>query len=78
VFLDVADDVAAARLAKRQLDRFERAGAAFHRRVVEGFRALATADPERWIVARPEGAKEDVAAGVHDAVLARLGDVSAR
>ena len=78
VFLDVADDVAAARLAKRQLDRFERAGAAFHRRVVEGFRALATADPERWIVARPEGAKEDVAAGVHDAVVARLGDVSAR
>jgi dTMP kinase len=78
VFLDVADDVAAARLAKRQLDRFEQAGGEFHRRVVEGFRALASADPQRWIVARPDGDKDDVAAGVHDAVVARLGDVSAR
>ena len=77
VFLDVADDVAAARLAKRQLDRFERAGADFHRRVVDGFRALAAADPTRWIVARPEGDKDDVAAGIHEAVLARLGDVVA-
>jgi dTMP kinase len=72
VFLDVPDDVAAARLAKRELDRFERAGADFHRRVVDGFRALAAADPERWVTIHPDGPKDDVSAAVIAEVTHRL------
>ncbi len=72
VFLDVPDDLAAARLAKRDLDRFERAGADFHARVVDGFRALAAADPARWIVVTPDGDKEDIAVQIHAEVTVRL------
>ena len=61
VFLDVDVDVMTARIAKRELDRFERAGHDFHTRVVDGFRAMAAADPDRWIVVRPDGPKDDVA-----------------
>jgi dTMP kinase len=75
VFLDVPDDVAAARLATRQLDRFEREGADFHRRVVDGFRTLAAADPDRWVAIHPDGAKDDVSAGVITEVTRRLGRV---
>jgi|EndMetStandDraft_8_1072994.scaffolds.fasta_scaffold170930_2 dTMP kinase len=73
VFLDVDDDVAASRLAGRELDRFEQAGEAFHRRVVDGFRALAARDPDRWVVIRPDGDKAAVAACIHAEVAARLG-----
>lgn len=73
VFLDVDDDVAASRLAKRELDRFERAGADFHARVVAGFRAMAAADPARWIVVRPDGPKDEVADQIRAEVLTRLG-----
>lgn len=72
VFLDVPDDVAAARLAKRELDRFERAGEAFHRRVVDGFRELAAADPDRWITVTPDGDKDAVALHIHEQVISRL------
>jgi dTMP kinase len=73
VFLDVTDQVAATRLAGRDLDRFERAGADFHRRVVDGFRSLAAQDPQRWITIRPDGDKEAVADRIRDEVTARLG-----
>ena len=46
----------AARLDGRQLDRFEQAGDGFHQRVLDGFRAMAAADPERWIVVATDGA----------------------
>lgn len=59
VLLDVPVEVAAARLGP--LDRFEAAGAEFHRRVVEGFRALAAAEPERWVVVSGVGSVDDVA-----------------
>ena len=72
VFLDVDDDVAAARLAARQLDRFEQEGADFHRRVVDGFHALADADPHRWIVVRPAGTTDDVAAAIRAEVEGRV------
>jgi dTMP kinase len=72
VFLDVTDDVAAARLAGRELDRFERAGDDFHRRVVAGYRALAAADPPRWINVAPEGDKDRVAARILAEVQRRL------
>lgn len=66
ILLDVPADVAAARLGP--LDRFEAAGAEFHRRVVEGFRALAAAEPDRWVVVSGVGSVDDVAERVWQAV----------
>ena len=74
VLLQVSDDVTAERLGKRHLDRFERAGADFHRRVGAGFAALADADPARWVVLDGSRSKTDVAAAILDEVRGRLGD----
>jgi len=63
VLLDVPAEVAAARMG-RDLDRMEGAGAEFHRRVAEGYRALAAADPGRWYVVDGSGTVDDVAARV--------------
>lgn len=49
VFIDTPDDLIASRLRQRDLDRFEAAGAAFHDRVLAGFREMAAAEPGRWI-----------------------------
>jgi len=73
VFIEADPDVVADRLNGRQLDRFERAGESFHERVLEGYRRLAAADPQRWIVVLSDGAKAEVAARVLDAVRQRLG-----
>ena len=67
VLLDAPAEVLAARLAKRELDRFEAAGAEFHDRVIAGFRSMADADPDRWIVVRADGDKAAVAAAIHGA-----------
>lgn len=66
VLLDVPAGVAAARM-DRSLDRMEAAGADFHRRVAEGYRDLAAADP-RWVVVDGSGAVDDVEARVVAAV----------
>jgi dTMP kinase len=66
VLLDVPEDVAAGRLG--DLDRFEAAGADFHRRVVAGFRALAAEEPDRWVVVPGVGSVDEVAERVWDAV----------
>jgi dTMP kinase len=52
VLIDVDPSVAAARLAASGAapDRLEAAGSAFHAAVADGFRALAAADPGRWVV----------------------------
>jgi dTMP kinase len=75
VLLDVPVEVAAARLAERggALDRFEGEDGAFHERVAAGFRELAAADPERWVVVDGTGAVTEVARRVADACRARLG-----
>jgi dTMP kinase len=74
VLLDVSADVAAARLAATgRLDRMEAAGDEFHRVVAEGYRTLAAADPERWVVVDGGGSVDEVAELVADAVAARLG-----
>ena len=72
VFLDVPLEVAAQRLSGTA-DRMERAGDEFHRRVLEGFRAIAVADTESWVVVDGTGSVEEVAAHVHRAVVERLG-----
>lgn len=52
-------------------DRFEAESREFHRRVEDGFRALAAADPARWRVVDASGSIESVA----DRVWAALTDV---
>ena len=68
VLLDVTPEVTAARMG-RALDRMELAGDDFHRRVAEGYRALAAADP-RWVVVDGAGTVDDVAERVAEAVAA--------
>jgi dTMP kinase len=67
VLLDVPESVALTRM-KREPDRMEAAGSAFHRRVVEGYRSLAAADPARWRVVDGSGTVSDVEALVLAAV----------
>jgi len=59
LLLDVPWDVAVTRM-KREPDRMEAAGEAFHRRVADGYRALAAADPDRWRVVDGSGNVEEV------------------
>jgi dTMP kinase len=49
ILLEVPAEVAASRTGGAR-DRMEAAGEGFHRRVADGFRALAAADPDRWVV----------------------------
>ncbi len=67
ILLDVPVEVAAARMTGDR-DRMEAAGDDFHRRVADGYRALAAADPERWRVVDGSGTVEDVEARVAKAV----------
>jgi dTMP kinase len=71
VFLDTPDDVIAERMARRRLDRFEAAGIAFHRRVIDGFRTMAAADPERWITVEAIGSIDEVAGAIKQALAER-------
>lgn len=72
IYIDVPTDVLNERLAKRDLDRFEREGAEFFARIAHGFSELRQADPERWIVIDGTMPKDDVEADIHTKVLARL------
>ncbi len=74
VFADAPAHVVADRLNGRLLDRFEQAGDQFHQRVLDGFRAMAAADPDRWIVVDTHGPKDVVAAEVLREVRARLSE----
>lgn len=71
ILLDVPAEVAEARRNDRP-DRMERAGAHFHRAVAEGYRALAAAESERWVVIDGTAPVEVVAAAVLAAVGERL------
>jgi dTMP kinase len=78
VFIEAHPDTVAGRLDERHLDRFERAGADFHARVLEGYRQMAADDPRHWIVVATEGPKEVIAAEVLEAVRRRLAEDSLR
>ncbi len=67
VLLTVAVDTADDRLGD-QRDRMESEDADFAKRVVEGFTALAEADPHRWVVVDGAGSIEEVATRVARAV----------
>lgn len=73
VLIDVDPEVLVERMSGRELDRFEQESAEFHARVRAGFRAMATDDPERWVVIDGTAGVDEVEARVVDAVRARLG-----
>ena len=68
VFLDTPDEVITERMSRRDLDRFEAAGDEFHARVLAGFRAMAAADPQRWITVQPRGSIDRVANDIRRAL----------
>ena len=71
VFLDTPDDMIADRMSRRALDRFEAAGDAFHQRVLDGFRAMAAAEPDRWVSIRAIGSIDHVADEIRQALVSR-------
>ena len=71
VLLTLPAEVAAARLTGRP-DRLEALGTDFHRRVAEGFDALAAADPERWVVVDGDADADEVESRVWSAARGRL------
>ena len=73
ILVDVPGPVARARLATARPDRLESLDEDFHRRVGDGFRSLAAADPLRWTVVDGTPGPEVVARAVADAVAERLG-----
>jgi dTMP kinase len=75
VLLDVPADVAAARVGDRP-DRVEAAGEDFHRRVADGYRALAAADPVRWTVVDGCDDPDAVEAAVWTALVERRPDLA--
>ena len=72
IYIDVPTDVLNARLAERDLDRFEREGADFFARIAEGFQELRAADPSRWIIIDGTVPKDDVEAAIRTQVNDRL------
>ena len=71
VFIDTPDDVIAERMSRRDLDRFEAAGDAFHDRVIDGFRKMAAADPAHWVTVAAVGSIADVATQIDATLTAR-------
>ena len=71
VFLEIPDDLAADRMARRDLDRFEAAGEAFHDRVLAGFRTMAANDPEHWITIDASDPVDEVSEAIRDALTDR-------
>jgi dTMP kinase len=70
VLLDVPDEVARSRSAFT--DRFEGEGGGFHERVAAGFRELAAAEPDVWVVVDGVGSVDEVAERVWAAVQGRI------
>lgn len=71
VFLEVPEAESDRRLGAAR-DRMEAEPAAFHSAVIEGFRAQAKAEPQRWVVIDGSGTIDEVASAVAAAVAERL------
>ena len=71
ILLDLPAALASARIAALP-DRIEAAGAAFHERVLAGFRELAAHNPSNWVVVDASGTADEVAVRVLGAVEGRL------
>jgi dTMP kinase len=73
ILLTVPAAVTADRMSRRELDRFEQAGHAFHARVDAGFAEMAAADPDHWVVVDASGPLDAVSRQIRTAVRERLG-----
>lgn len=73
LLLVVPAEQLAARMRRRELDRFERESAEFHDRVMAGFDAMAAKDPDRWVRIEADRSHTEVAAAIRAAVHDRLG-----
>jgi dTMP kinase len=79
VLLEVPPELASTRAAARPdpaPDRVEAAGDGFHDRVVRGYRALAAADPSRWVTVDGTDPADEVEAAVWKAVIARFPELA--
>lgn len=72
VLVQVDPTETVARTSYRTLDRFERSGPEFFKRVESGFSQLATEDPSRWIVVDGHGSEEEVHKRILSAVQERI------
>ena len=72
VLIDTPVEVLERRMRGRQLDRFEREDDAFHARVRDGFREMAAADPEHWVIIDGAASMEGVGSSIRRAVAERL------
>lgn len=70
VWIQISTEEANTRLAKRDLDRFEREGADFFARIGAGFAELAAKDPARWILVDGLEPKDVVEEKIFAAVVA--------
>ena len=68
VLLDVPVEVGLGRKKGEKRDRFEQEDIAFHRRVRQGYLALARAEPDRWLVVDAEKSQEEIADIIWDRV----------
>jgi dTMP kinase len=79
VLLDLPVEVGLTRKQSSAWNRLDGAGLAFHERVRQGYLALASAEPERWVVVRahqpPEQVAEEILAAVTERLAARAGSV---
>ena len=72
VLIDTPIEVLERRMRGRQLDRFEREDDEFHARVRDGFRTMADADPEHWVVIDGGAGMEEVGTNIRRCVTERL------
>ena len=79
IFVDVsvAEVVRRARAAGLSADRMESAGTPFFERVREGYRALAEAEPKRWIVVNGERPQNAIHTEIWGAVQSRMSQAGA-
>lgn len=73
ILLDVSSESIERRMKSRELDRFEQEGTPFHQRVLDGFRLMAAADPEHWVVVDADRPRDETALAIRTAVRDRLG-----
>ena len=72
VLIDTPIEVLERRMRGRQLDRFEREDDEFHARVRDGFRTMADADPDHWVVIDGGAGMEEVGTNIRRCVTERL------
>ena len=75
VLIEMAPPLAGRRLGddrKGELDRIEQAGGDLQAVVADAYRAMAMADPDRWVIIDGDGTVDEVAVRVAETVDARL------